>query len=525
MHSVSQLLFGALTARLTGALPALHPPSVEAPPDGAAGLFSLALGAEQQSLSGEMPHLPGLTLPPATMDAAAETSVSEAAALETLPLPQAPDDASSHLTGDTSRVSGGSGTTADPATGNGLPPTLLEAGKALPHPAAAGPAVAPGAGQLPTENTRMSAARTGEASTAGVPSTSAVAEAEGLAPGAAADQGRQAARAAAHGDINGFPRAEPGGDSAVPPMPPLREARAPAATQPATGTHTPDTAAPEAGSRAALESLRHAMRPVAGVDGALAPVSPHDRQSAENALRAMISGNGGARPQDMPQAGADLPRPAGSEFFSARQPTAEAALIAAGATDARAAAQERVAAPNPRHGRSDQSRTGEAAADRGAAPGAEGFEQQLRAAALRTVAPVTVARDIGMLAERIEMLMHRRGDFANLNLSLGDLGDLRISVRMEANQAHISFVAQDAAVRETLEQQLPRLRVLLEQSGVDVGDMGMDLSQGPGDQDARGDRSASTTTGRAGIDATEPEQDVLTVRRTGDGSHIIDAFA
>ncbi len=104
-----------------------------------------------------------------------------------------------------------------------------------------------------------------------------------------------------------------------------------------------------------------------------------------------------------------------------------------------------------------------------------------------TARPVTAAagRDLAALAERVETLMHRGGGAARISLNLGDLGEVEVSVRMESRDAHVRFVVQDPAVREALDAQLPRLRQLLEDSGLRLGDVSTGLPGGSPDDSGR----------------------------------------
>ncbi|MFW6094004.1 MAG: flagellar hook-length control protein FliK [Pseudomonadota bacterium] len=150
------------------------------------------------------------------------------------------------------------------------------------------------------------------------------------------------------------------------------------------------------------------------------------------------------------------------------------------------------------------------------------FEQ--RSLSARPVSAPGSVRDLGAVAERVEALVHRRGDGASFRLNLGELGDLDVGVRMEARQAHVHFAVQDPATRDLMEAQLPRLRALLEDSGLDVGEFTMSLSdQASGDDRAPEDRPGQDVRGER---ETGIEEDRVTVRRPrADGSdHIVDAF-
>ena len=96
----------------------------------------------------------------------------------------------------------------------------------------------------------------------------------------------------------------------------------------------------------------------------------------------------------------------------------------------------------------------------------------------------------------------------DLRLSPAELGPLRVKVSVEDGTANVSFVAQHAVTRDAIEQALPRLKTLLEQNGIDLGNTSVDQhspEQGAahtdadgGDSSGRDDTPAERTASRAG---------------------------
>jgi flagellar hook-length control protein FliK len=74
------------------------------------------------------------------------------------------------------------------------------------------------------------------------------------------------------------------------------------------------------------------------------------------------------------------------------------------------------------------------------------------------------------LSERVLQLRMHGLDRASIALEPADLGRVEIRLRMEGETTHVSFVVHNNAVRDALEAQLPRLRTLLESSGLVLGD-------------------------------------------------------
>lgn len=78
------------------------------------------------------------------------------------------------------------------------------------------------------------------------------------------------------------------------------------------------------------------------------------------------------------------------------------------------------------------------------------------------------------LNERVVMMANNRLQNVDLRLSPAELGPLRVKVSVEDGTASVSFVAQHAVTRDAIEQALPRLRTLLEQNGIDLGNTSVD---------------------------------------------------
>lgn len=78
------------------------------------------------------------------------------------------------------------------------------------------------------------------------------------------------------------------------------------------------------------------------------------------------------------------------------------------------------------------------------------------------------------VGDRVVWMLQGEQQVAKLTLSPPNLGPLEIRVTLNNDQASVAFIAQHAAVRDALEQAIPRLREMLEQQSlqlvsVDVG--------------------------------------------------------
>jgi flagellar hook-length control protein FliK len=73
------------------------------------------------------------------------------------------------------------------------------------------------------------------------------------------------------------------------------------------------------------------------------------------------------------------------------------------------------------------------------------------------------------LGQRLTWMIGNHRQQADLVLSPPQLGHLQISLKLDGDQAMASFVSPHPAVRDALENALPRLREVLAQSGVTLG--------------------------------------------------------
>ncbi len=108
------------------------------------------------------------------------------------------------------------------------------------------------------------------------------------------------------------------------------------------------------------------------------------------------------------------------------------------------------------------------------------------------------------MGEQVRVFVNNGLQEARLQLTPADLGRVQITINTEGDNARVVFVAETAAARDLLDQSMPRLREMLQQSGIqlaqgDVSDQtesqrrgegpdegGQRLAQGDGDAQATG---------------------------------------
>ena len=118
------------------------------------------------------------------------------------------------------------------------------------------------------------------------------------------------------------------------------------------------------------------------------------------------------------------------------------------------------------------------------------------------------------LGQRLMMMVGSKIQVAEIRLDPPDLGPMEVKVRMQQEQAHVVFQSQHAAVRDALEQAVPRLRELFDQNGVglgnvDVQDQTAQQRQGE-DQEGAGQLAASGEGLDGDADVTDTEQVTVT---------------
>jgi flagellar hook-length control protein FliK len=105
------------------------------------------------------------------------------------------------------------------------------------------------------------------------------------------------------------------------------------------------------------------------------------------------------------------------------------------------------------------------------------------------------------LGDKLLMLVSNRQQTAEIQLDPPDLGPLRVQVRVSHDQTSILFSSHSAAVRDALEQAVPRLREMFDQNGLGLGDVNV---RDQGKQDDRGGRMLGQQ-GEAGFFTDEAE--------------------
>lgn len=134
------------------------------------------------------------------------------------------------------------------------------------------------------------------------------------------------------------------------------------------------------------------------------------------------------------------------------------------------------------------------------------------------------AEEVG---NRVTWMLGRNDAKAELVLTPPNLGKVEVSIQITGDQTTAHFVAASAAARDALEQALPRLRELLQQAGISLGQANVSTS---GEQQTGQDGSSRPGRARGRADAAaDPAEGVYPPVPAGGwpsaGSGMVDTFA
>lgn len=164
------------------------------------------------------------------------------------------------------------------------------------------------------------------------------------------------------------------------------------------------------------------------------------------------------------------------------------------------------------------------------APQSQASIHQVQAAAAAT--PDKLAPRVGTngwdqaLGQKVVWMVAGELQSASLTLNPPDLGPLEVVLNVSNNQATVSFTAAQPEVRQALEDAVPKLREMLGDAGIQLGEANVSAGTPNNQQGRFGDRQqASGGTGDTADDGENaPVQTVRSQAITG-GQGLVDTFA
>jgi len=126
------------------------------------------------------------------------------------------------------------------------------------------------------------------------------------------------------------------------------------------------------------------------------------------------------------------------------------------------------------------------------------------------------------VGNRVSWMVGQAESHAELTLTPPQLGKVEVSITVSGDQTSAQFVAATPAARELIEQSLPRLREILEQSGISLGQTDVGTSGQPGDPE----RSPRGSQWRGGGNANEGlAANAVPAQWARRGEGLVDTFA
>jgi flagellar hook-length control protein FliK len=159
-----------------------------------------------------------------------------------------------------------------------------------------------------------------------------------------------------------------------------------------------------------------------------------------------------------------------------------------------------------------------------AAPSGARGETQLGTLAYASALPMAGNPETwgGQLGERIQWMGGRQLKTAHIEIDPPELGPLQIRISSEAGGTSIQFTTHSAAVRDLVEQSLPRLRDMLESGGTQLVDVNVAQQQDGGKRDTRESELAARRSVRGNDSADALALDAPVALRRSSG--LVDQF-
>lgn len=131
-------------------------------------------------------------------------------------------------------------------------------------------------------------------------------------------------------------------------------------------------------------------------------------------------------------------------------------------------------------------------------PGTNGLGQ-IRAEQAAAQSPLQLTREMAgdQVAERVQMMMSKNLKNIDIRLDPPELGRLQIRMNMNGDAATVHFTVANQQARDVIEQSMPRLREMLAQQGVQLGDSSVQ-QQASGQQQRRYADNGQGNSGQGG---------------------------
>lgn len=137
--------------------------------------------------------------------------------------------------------------------------------------------------------------------------------------------------------------------------------------------------------------------------------------------------------------------------------------------------------------------------------------------------PINIARSDAakLLNERVTFMLSQHNPQADIRLDPPELGSMIIRIRTDAEQAQINFSVQNQEAKELLEDSMPKLKEMLAEQGIDLGESNIEQQQqGQNEQAGSNDNQKSGP-----LSSTENDEAIASVKVAGNKLGGVDFYA
>lgn len=127
------------------------------------------------------------------------------------------------------------------------------------------------------------------------------------------------------------------------------------------------------------------------------------------------------------------------------------------------------------------------------------------------------------LKERVMYQVNQKIQSADIRLTPEDLGSVQIKINLQQEQLSVQFVVQQSAAKEALEQQMPRLKELLQEQGMALTDG--QVHQQQGEQHQQQDERRTTGRGNSSGHSQPEDEDVQHQVQVAVSDRMVDYYA
>lgn len=127
------------------------------------------------------------------------------------------------------------------------------------------------------------------------------------------------------------------------------------------------------------------------------------------------------------------------------------------------------------------------------------------------------------LQNRVSMMLNLNNKEAEIRLDPPELGSMQIRIRSDAEQAQVNFVVQNQQAKELLEQSMPKLREMLAEQGINLGESS--IEQGFAGNQGDGESMGQQGSNRSLSEQSEPQNVENLATKAKSSSSAIDYYA